>query len=125
VLKLLLDEHLSGRVAAGLRRRQSRVPVFGMADWEEGAYLGLDDSELLMRAARQGLTLVTYDRRTIPPILKAWAQDERRHVGVIFIDEKALSHSDIRGLVRALLTLIEETVEWDWTDRVCFLRRGN
>ncbi|MGD0221210.1 MAG: hypothetical protein ABSF71_02640 [Terriglobia bacterium] len=106
-----------------MRRRQSRFSVYGLADWEEGAFLGLDDSALLMRAARQELTLVTYDRRTIPPILKAWAQDERRHGGVIFIDEKTLSPSDIRGLVRALLTLIEETGDWDWTDRVCFLRR--
>ncbi len=122
MLKLLLDEHISWRVAAGLRRRQSRLPVYGLADWGEGAFLWLDDSALLMRAARQELTLVTYDRRTIPPILKAWAQDERRHAGVIFIDEKTLSPSDIRGLVRALLTLIEEAGEWDWTDRVCFLR---
>ena len=36
----------------------------------------------------KGLTLVTYDRRTIPPLLKTWAEEERTHGGVVFVDEK-------------------------------------
>jgi hypothetical protein len=85
--------------------------------------LGLDDAALLEKAAAQGLTLVTYDRRTIPPILKIWAEEERAHAGVIFVDEKSLEPQDIDGLVKALLTLASETARWDWTNRVCFLRR--
>ena len=70
-----------------------------------------------------GLTLVTYDRRTIPPLLKAWAEEGRKHGGVIFVDEKTISPSDPGGLARSLTTLSRKTAKWDWTDRVCFLRR--
>jgi len=123
VLKLLLDEHISNEVAAGLRRRHRALVVLCMAEWEKGSFLGLDDSACLARAAAQGLTLVTYDRRTIPPLLKAWAQEDRSHGGVIFVDEKTITSDDIGGLVRALLNLFEQTGHWNWTDRVGFLRR--
>jgi hypothetical protein len=123
VLKLLLDEHISREVAAGLRRRQRSLVVHCLAEWEQGGFLGLDDSAFLERAAAQGFTLVTYDRRTIPPILKAWAQEDRSHGGVIFVDDKTMAPHDIGGLVRTLLKLFEESGHWDWTNRVCFLRR--
>ena len=55
--------------------------------------------------------------------LKLWAEEERRHGGVIFVDEKTISPADIGGLVRALIQLSKETGRGDWTDRVYFLRR--
>ena len=58
-----------------------------------------------------------------PPLLKAWAEGERKHGGVIFVDEKTISPSDTGGLVRALSDLSRKTARWDWTNRVCFLRR--
>jgi len=67
--------------------------------------------------------LVTYDRRTIPPLLKTWAEEGRHHGGVIFVDEKTISPADIGGLTRALVELRRIARRWDWTDRVCFLRR--
>ncbi len=123
MLKLLLDEHISPTVADGLRRRNRLLIVSCMAEWEEGEFLGQQDSACLQQAAAQGLTLVTYDRRTIPPLLKAWVEEERKHGGVIFVDEKTISPSDTGGLVRALTDLSRETTRWDWTSRVCFLRR--
>ena len=94
-----------------------------MAEWEDGNFLGQEDSACLLAAAAQKLTLVTYDRRTIPFLLKTWAEEERNHGGVIFVDEKTVSPADIGGLVRALSQLYKETGGWDWTDRVLFLRR--
>lgn len=123
MLKLLLDEHISPEVAEGLGRRKRAMLVRYIAEWEEGNFLGQPDSACLQEAARQGLTLVTYDRRTIPPLLKAWAEEGRNHGGVIFVDEKTISPADIGGLVRALIKLSNEAGIWDWTDRVCFLRR--
>lgn len=123
MLKFLLDEHISPAVADGLRRRNPALAVRGMAEWENGGFLGKDDSACLLEANAKGLTLVTYDRRTIPPLLKLWAEEGRRHGGVVFVDEKTISPADVGGLVRALLKLFKETAKWNWADRVYFLRR--
>jgi hypothetical protein len=123
VLKLLLDEHISPDVADGLRRRNRALAVHCMAEWGGGCFLGKEDSACLQETAEQDLTLVTYDRRTIPPLLKAWAEEGRRHGGVVFVDEKTIPPADTGGLVRALMSLYKETGKWDWTDRVYFLRR--
>ena len=123
MLKLLLDEHISPDVAEGLGRRNRAMAVRYIAEWEDANFLGQEDSACLQEAARQGLTLVTYDRRTIPPLLKAWSEEERKHGGVVFVDEKTISPADIGGLVWALTKLSKETGSWDWTNRVYFLRR--
>lgn len=94
-----------------------------MAEWENGNFLGQDDATCLHHAAIQNLTLVSYDRRTIPPLLKVWAEAGIAHGGVIFVDEKTISPADIGGLVKALRELARETGEWDWSNRVVFLRR--
>lgn len=123
MLKLLLDEHISPDVAAGLRRRTRTVTVQALIEWEGGNLLGQDDDACLRSAAARGFTLVTYDRRTIPPLLKTWAEAGRLHAGVIFVDDKTIAPSDIGGLVRALVELAREARHLDWTDRICFLRR--
>jgi hypothetical protein len=123
MLKLLLDEHISPDVAGGLRRRDRQVIVWGMAEWENGNFLGQEDSACLREAAVQNLTLVTYDRRTIPPLLKNWAEEARQHGGVIFVDEKTISQADIGGLIQSLDKLVKEARDLDWTDRIYFLRR--
>jgi hypothetical protein len=94
-----------------------------MVEWDNGAFLGQPDSACLQWAAAHGLTLVTYDRRTIPPLLKIWAEEGRKHGGVIFVDEKTIPASDIGSLARALGEIWRKNAKWNWTDRVCFLRR--
>jgi hypothetical protein len=123
MLKLLLDEHISPDVAHGLRRRNRSLEIHYLVEWESGRFLGEDDLACLRAAADQDLTLVTYDRRTIPPLLKNWTEEGRTHGGVIFVDEKTISPANIGGLVRALNELIRETGDWDWTNRIVFLRR--
>ena len=123
MLKLLLDEHISPDVANGLRRRVRTTEILYLAEWEDGRFLGQDDHACLRAASAQHLTLVTYDRRTIPPLLKIWAEEGRTHCGVVFIDEKTISPADVGGLVRALTALARETRNWDWTNRIYFLRR--
>jgi len=123
VLRLLLDEHVSPDVADGLRRRPKAPAAIGLAEWEDGRFLGVSDELTLAAAAEQNLTLVTYDCKTIPPLLKAWAEEGRAHGGVIFVDDKTIAPSDIGGLVRALAELARDLAKADMTDAVIFLRR--
>lgn len=123
MLRLLLDEHISPDVADGLLRRCKGLVVHPLTEWERGGFLGREDAAILVEAAQWGLTLVTYDRRTIPPLLKAWAEEGRTHGGVIFVDERTISPADIGGLVRALVEMVKLAGSWDWTDRVVFLQR--
>jgi hypothetical protein len=123
MLRLLLDEHISPAVATGLRRLRPSISVCSLVEWEGGEFLGQDDAACLRRAAELCWTLVTYDRRTIPPLLKTWTETGEHHGGVVFIDEKTIPPSDIGGLVRGLIALAREAASLDWKDRVCFLRR--
>jgi hypothetical protein len=123
VLKLLLDEHISPDVAAGVRRRSRGIAIRALVEWEGGDFIGQDDAACLTEASGQGFTFVTYDRRTIPPLLKTWAEEGRSHAGVIFVDEKTISPANIGGVVRALIELAKLSRNWNWIDRVCFLRR--
>jgi hypothetical protein len=123
MLKLLLDEHISPGVADGFRRRNRTTEIRCLVEWEWGRFLGQGDHDCLWEAAAQRLTLVTYDRRTIPPLLKTWAEEGRTHGGVIFVDEKTISPADIGAMVRALVSLARETGNWDWKNRIYFLRR--
>jgi hypothetical protein len=124
MLKLLLDEHISPEVANGVRRRNRSLVIHSMAQWESGNFLGKEDSVCLLEAAKQWLTLVTYDRSTIPPLLKLWAEEDRCHGGVIFVDEKTISPANIGGLVHALISLANEAGEIDYTNQVYLLRSG-
>ncbi|HEV2962717.1 MAG TPA: hypothetical protein VG649_12890 [Candidatus Angelobacter sp.] len=121
MLKLLLHEHISPKVAHGLVRRNPKLVARYILEWEKGRFRGQSDFACLQEAARQGLTFVTYDLRTIPPVLKVWAEEGRSHSGVIFIDEKSIFPANIGGIVLALAKLVDEAGSWSWTNRVYFL----
>ena len=121
MLKLLLDEHVSPDVAKGLRLRHSGLTVFALTEWESGAFLGQQDNLILELAATQKITLVTYDKKTIRPLLNEWAHEGKTHGGVIFIDHKTIPSGNIGGLVHALSDLLDEMHSDDWTNRSIFL----
>ncbi len=123
MLKLLLDEHISPRVADGIQRKSGEVVVIPISRWQNGNLLGQEDALVLREAAEHGLTLVTYDRRTIPPLLKQWAEEGQKHGGVVFVDDRTISPSNIGGLVSALTVFWREARLWDWAARIYFLSR--
>lgn len=123
MLKLLHDEHISPAVANGLGKRVPALEICAMRDWRCGAFIGADDAEFLREAAVEGRTVVTYDLRTIPSILKRWTEEGVRHGGALLVDEKMIPPSDIGGLIEALEKIVREGHQWDWTDRMLFVKR--
>lgn len=120
-MKWLLDEHISPAVARGL---SGVVEVAPLRDWQAGAYLEAPDTIILQAAAVDGWSLVTFDLRTIPLLLKDWGEQGITHGGVILVDEHTIAQNDIGGLVRALTRLIAATVaDATWQNRTVLLSR--
>lgn len=71
----------------------------------------------------EGRVFVSYDRQTIEPLLKRWADEGRHHGGVILVDEHTIAPYDVGNLLRALRSLLGESGEDDWRDRVIYLPR--
>lgn len=118
-MKLLLDEHVSPAVADGLHHSDAEV----LRAWFGGRYPEASDEAVVSAAADDDRVLVTYDQRTIRPHLKLWAEVQRSHAGVVFIDHRTILPNDIGGLARALELLVQQQGQLRWTDRIVFLRR--
>ncbi len=122
-LRLLLDAHVAPAVAKGLARRCAGLQVLPLRDWRGGMFLDVADADLLEAAAQEGLTLVTYDLKTIPPLLRRWAEEGRHHAGVVLVDDATIPQRAVGRLVTALAQLAEAHGREDWTDRTLFLQR--
>lgn len=101
--RFLLDEHISRRVVLALRRKN--LDVAHLRDWRQGSLLGAGDEEILAALLSEGRTLVTYDLRTVPPLLRRLAEDGTQHAGVILISMKTVAPHDVRTLARMLARL--------------------
>jgi hypothetical protein len=125
MLRFLLDEHLSPRIASQFREKCPKAQMESVLVWEGGRLRGLADEALLTEARERGLTLVTYDRATITPLLKAFAEQGVEHAGVVLVDDRTIPPNDIGGLIRALIRLWEAEKQTNWTDLVIYLTRSN
>lgn len=121
MLRLLLDEHLSRILAEQLRRTRPELDLQLLADWHDGAYLGVPDAEVLEAAVTEGRTLVSYDKRTLVPLLKVWGEAGKSHSGVVLISAHSIPPNDIGTLLRTLCALWDAQGQLDWTDRVLYL----
>ena len=112
-LALLLDEQIAPAAARQARARNPAVWIQSVYEWKKGAFTGVADRLLLRAAAQEELTLVTFDRKSIPPILVEWGALGISHSGVIFVDDKTIRTNGIGGLVRAILSLWEAELFYD------------
>jgi len=119
----LLDEHIPPAVVEAVQRLHAGASIVSLRDWKNGAFLGRGDDEILAAAHTLRFTLVTYDVRTIPSLLKRWAESGIRHGGIIFVDQRTLRPSDMGGLARTLAMVIQRYSARDWTNPLLFLER--
>lgn len=118
-MRLLLDSHIPHAVASPLRHNGFDVET--LAQWHGGTYLEQSDDLILEAASADARTQVSYDCKTIPGLLSAWARAGRSHGGVILVDEKTIHQNDVGGLVRALRALRQRYGNEVWTDRCHYL----
>lgn len=121
MLSLLLDQQISPEIAEQIRGKRPDIPILSLYEWREGAFIGTADPLILSAAAEQSLTLVTYDRKTIPPVLVEWGISGISHGGVVFVDNLTIASNDVGRLVRGLIYYWDQEHESDWTDRIAFL----
>jgi len=122
VLRFLLDEHISPTVARELSKRVPEIKVTGLQSWRDGELMGAEDHVLLEEASKDGLTFVSYDQKTIRPLLKHWMEAGVKHSGVVFVDEESIKPNDFGGLVKALGALWKHEKTASWKNRIVFLK---
>lgn len=124
MIELLTDEQISPAAAKHASAKCQGISIVAMKSWEGGHFLGAPDGLVLAEAHKQKLTLVTFDLRTIPPLIRLWAEQGIDHGGVVLVDERTLPQSDIGGLITALCAVWRSQGDMDWTNRVVYLRSG-
>ena len=120
-MKLLLDENMSQVVAEQVMHHQPAMSVESVHTWQSGAFEGRTDRALLLAARAEGLTLVTYDQKTIPPLLADLYAEGESHAGVVFVDDQTIASNNFGMLIRALISLWDQFGAEDWQDRIGFL----
>ena len=123
MLQFLLDEHISPVVARETVAKCHGLKIVAFRDWRSGAFMGTEDRVFLREAKKEGLTLVSYDQRTIRPLLKEWAEQGIDHGGVVFVDEKTIAPQNFRKLAGTLCDLWRSERQADWVNRVVFLHK--
>ena len=122
MLAFLTDAHISLNVAAQIKSKQPEIVIHSLRQWRDGALLDAGDAEILAAAWEDRLTLVTFDLRTIVPLVTQWAMEERDHAGVVLIDNRSIAQADVGGQVRALLHLWKTTGAQDWINSISYLQ---
>ncbi len=121
MLSLLLDENISPRLAKQIELRRHDIPILSVHSWREGCLMAQPDELILVTAVKEGLTLITYDRKTIMPILIQWGEAGIDHAGIVFIDDKTIAPNDFGSLVSSLISLWVQHHEDEWMNTVTYL----
>jgi hypothetical protein len=121
MLRFLLDAHFAPAIVRAVQGYQPAIEITAVAEWEDGAYLHAADDVLLRAAYERGWTLVTFDQRTIRPLVRVWADEGLSHSGVIFVSSYTFAASNIGGIARSLVRLWQASYEAEWTDLVIYL----
>lgn len=109
-------------VAQLVRQRRPDIEIVSLADWDGGRYWGAPDDLLLPVLQRFGLTLLTYDQKTIPPLLVRLAEAGIPHSGVIVVDQKTVPAGDAPALARAVAAFCDRYSAIDWRSAVLYLQ---
>jgi predicted nuclease of predicted toxin-antitoxin system len=102
-VKLLLDEHISGKVAERLRGLDLDVAAV-TDDPDSRSIADIDVFELAQRERR---AVVTYDRGDFEGLIREYAAAGRLHHGLVIVPSSVIPNGEISRLAAALGALLE------------------
>src|SRR5687768_135447 len=120
---LLADENTSHRLVSACRRLAPRFPLIHIAEWQAGAWLGLDDTTLLLACAEFKLVLVAFDRATLAWHSGQLVRGGRDHAGLILF-RRSVRSTDCGRQARLLTELWSQGGNWDWQNRIVYLPKS-
>lgn len=119
---LLLDENLSPVIADIAVKKCPNIKISSLCYWK-GVLLRSQSDEVILRTATiEKLTLVTCDIKTIPMLLKQFAESGQPHCGVIFVPEKSIRNNQFAKIAEAICFLWKNHRQENWVDRIFFLK---
>lgn len=98
---LLLDEMLSGEIAAQLRKRGHDVEAVAA----DPALVSIDDQTLLDVATSRGRCLVTVNIKDFAVLDHVWKSRGQRHAGILFVATATFRQND--GFVGRVVTALD------------------
>src|SRR5437773_8842416 len=123
-LRLLADENTSHRFVAACRRLAPALAITHIAAWQEGSWLGVDDSALLIACAEANLVLVAFDRATLPWHAGQLLRGGHDHGGLILF-RRTVRSTDYGQQARLLTNFwTREGGAWDWRNRIVYLPKS-
>ena len=92
------------------------APAIDFRTAEEADLQGVEDTEVLARAAASGRILVTHDRRTMPRHFATFVA-EHRSPGVLVVSQKM----PVSLAAEELVLIWASSEAEEWVDRICAL----
>jgi uncharacterized protein with PIN domain len=102
-VKLLLDEHISGKVAERLRGLGYDVTAV-VIDPDSRSIADVDVFEL---AQREGRAVVTYDREDFERLVRRYVRTNRLHHGLVIVLSARIPSGEFARLTAALAALLD------------------
>src|SRR6266542_599608 len=102
-MRLLLDDHLSRKVAEALRERGHDVVCTRECRLHELH----DDRELWSRAIDLGRVVVTYDKDDFPALYDEFFTEGISHPGLILFFSSTIAQHDLGGQIRYLARVLQ------------------
>ncbi len=112
----LFDENTTPALADQLRRRQPMMTVYAIGV-EPAPPKGIADPELLLWLEKQGVSLVTKNRKSMPTHLRDHL-NSGHHIPAIFIVRPQVS---LREVIDDLILIREASNQFEFMDQIIYI----
>ena len=123
MIRLIADANLSHRFVEACLRLDRKFPIIHIADWMDGKHRISKDPVLLPVLREYGLTIVTFDRKSMAMHAGELTRASGGHAGVILF-RRIVSQIDYGKQSRLLVEFWNEAKDWGWSDRIEYLPRS-